>query len=142
MTTEHHLPRRRAYLIGRARPLAIVGRNRENGELLVLLVGGSLGLLTGLLVPYLWLRAAGLIGFPLIAFAIVYAPFRGRTVYRWFEINRTYRRMTRSGRGRWRSGAMEAGTSTDGGAGEDGARRGDGRSGVVRARVGQDEVGE
>ena len=71
MTTEP-LHRRRAYLIGRARPQAIVGRNRENGELLVLLVGGSLGLLTGLLVPYLPLRAAGLIGFPLIAFAIVY----------------------------------------------------------------------
>src|SRR4029453_18783968 len=113
MTTEP-VPRRRASLSGRARPQAIVGRNRENGELLVLLVGGSLGLLTGLLVPYLPLRAAGLIAFPLIALGVVYAPFRAGTFYRWCETSRTYRRMVRSGRPRWRSGAMEAGTGLDG----------------------------
>ncbi len=113
MTTEP-VARRRWYLIGRARPQAIVGRNRENGELLVLLVGGSLGLFCGLVVPYLALRVAGLVGFPLLAFAIVYAPYRGRTFYRWFEINRTYRRMMRSGKARWRSTVMEAGTRMDG----------------------------
>ena len=139
MTTEP-VPRRRAYLIGRARPQAIVGRNRENGELLVLLVGGSLGLLTGLLVPYLPLRAAGLIAFPLIAFAIVYAPFRGRTVYRWFEISRTYRRMVRSGRARWRSGAMEAGTGLDGTEVEVGPPPGVGRIRWLTAPFGTEEL--
>jgi hypothetical protein len=139
MTTEP-LGRRRAYLIGRARPQAIVGRNRENGELAVLLVGGTLGLLCGLTVPYLLLRAIGLVGFPLLAFGIVYAPFRGRTLYRWFEIDRTYRRLVRSGRARWRSSAMEAGTRLDGTEVEVGPPPGVGRIRWLTAPFGTDEL--
>lgn len=139
MTTEP-LPRRRAYLIGRARPQAIVGRNRENGELVVLLVGGTLGLLCGLAMPYLLIRAMGLVGFPLLAFGIVYAPFRGRTLYRWFEIDRTYRRLVRSGRARWRSPAMEAGTRLDGTEVEVGPPPGVGRMRWLTAPFGADEL--
>ena len=88
MTTEP-LARRRQYLLGKARPNAIVGRNRDNGELLLLLIGGALGLFCGLVLPWKWAQAAGLILFPTLAFAIVFAPYRKRTFYKWFEINRS-----------------------------------------------------
>src|SRR5262245_1847208 len=113
MTTEP-LVRRRQYLLGKARPNAIVGRNRDNGELLLLLIGGALGLLCGLVLPWKWAQVLGLVGFPALAFAAVYVPYRKRTFYKWFEINRSYRRLLRGGQARWRSGAMEAGVHLDG----------------------------
>jgi hypothetical protein len=70
----------------------------------------------------------------------VYAPFRGRTVYRWFEISRTYRRMVRSGRARWRSGAMEAGTGLDGTEVEIGPPPGVGRIRWLTAPFGTEEL--
>ncbi|MCI0688616.1 MAG: hypothetical protein L0Y54_15460 [Sporichthyaceae bacterium] len=113
MTTEP-LARRRQYLLGKARPNAIVGRNRDNGELLLLLIGGGLGLLSGLLLPWRTAQAILLFTFPALAFAIVFVPYRRRTFYKWFEINRSYRRLLRGGQARWRSGAMEAGVRIDG----------------------------
>ena len=60
MTTESHVSHavtpRRTYLIGRARPNAIVGRNRESGEIALIIVGAFLGMMCGLLVPVLSLR--------------------------------------------------------------------------------------
>ena len=57
MTTESHLSHpvtpRRTYLIGRARPNAIVGSNRETGEIALIIVGAFLGMMCGLLVPVL-----------------------------------------------------------------------------------------
>ncbi len=106
--------RRRSYLIGKAKPTAIVGRNRETGELAVIVAGCAMGLLCGIVIPFLPLRVAGLVGFPATAFAAIFLPYRGRTCYKWFEISRSYRRMLRSRTGVWRSAAMEAGTRLDG----------------------------
>ncbi|MGW1973795.1 hypothetical protein ACWCOY_36835, partial [Streptomyces tubercidicus] len=103
---------RRTYLIGKARPNAIVGKNRETGEIALIIAGAFLGMMSGLLIPILPLRILGLTGWPLLAFAAVYMPYRRRTFYRWFEINRTYRRTLRSAP-TYRSAALEAGTRLD-----------------------------
>jgi hypothetical protein len=113
MTVEQH-PARRLYLIGKGRPSAIVGRNREPGELAVIVVTCGLGLLAGIVLPGLLLRALALAGMPAVGFGVVFLPYRGRTVYRWFEIDRTYRRLVRSPRARWTSAAPSAGTRLDG----------------------------
>ena len=80
MTTESHLSHtiapRRTYLIGRARPNAIIGRNRETGEIALIVAGAFLGMMCGLLVPTLSLRIVLLMGFPMLALAAVYVPYR------------------------------------------------------------------
>lgn len=114
MTTQSHtIAPRRTYLIGRARPNAIVGKNRETGEIALIIVGAFLGMMSGLLVPYLAARIVLLTGFPLLALAVVYLPYKHRTLYKWFEINRSYKRTLRRGT-TYRSTAMEAGVSADG----------------------------
>ncbi len=120
MTTDSHVAHvthavspRRTYLIGRARPNAIVGRNRESGEITLIIVGAFLGMVCGLVVPVLSLRIVLLTGFPLLALAVVYVPYKRRTFYKWFEINRSYKRSLRQGT-TYRSSVMEAGTHVDG----------------------------
>ncbi|GDY64107.1 hypothetical protein SAV14893_035000 [Streptomyces avermitilis] len=117
MTTESHVSHvvtpRRTYLIGRARPNAIVGRNRESGEIALIIAGAFLGMMCGLLVPVLALRIVLLTGFPMLALAAVYVPYKRRTFYKWFEINRSYKRTLRRGT-TYRSTVMEAGTRLDG----------------------------
>ncbi|MEY7981559.1 hypothetical protein AB8O53_35290, partial [Streptomyces pilosus] len=112
MTTESHLSHpvtpRRTYLIGRARPNAIVGRNRETGEIALIVVGAFLGMMCGLLVPVLSVRIVLLAGLPMIALAAVYVPYKGRTFYKWFEINRSYKRTVRRGT-TYRSGVRGGG---------------------------------
>lgn len=113
MTTESHVSvshpvtPRRTYLIGRARPNAIVGKNRETGEIALIIVGAFLGMMCGLLVPVLSLRIVLLVGFPMVALAAVYVPYKRRTFYKWFEINRSYKRTLRNGT-TYRSNVMEA----------------------------------
>ncbi|MDT0378643.1 SCO6880 family protein [Streptomyces sp. DSM 42041] len=114
MTTSTHLAApRRTYMIGRARPNAIVGKNRETGEIALIVVGAFLGMMSGLLIPVLSARIPALVGFPMLALAAVYVPYRGRTFYRWFEIDRSFRRLLRSG-ATYRSGAAEAGVRLSG----------------------------
>lgn len=114
MTTQSHtIAPRRTYLIGRARPNAIVGKNRETGEIALIIGGAFLGMMSGLIVPVLSLRIVLLMGFPLLALAIVYVPYKHRTFYKWFEINRSFKRSLRRGTA-YRSTAMEAGVSADG----------------------------
>ncbi|KIZ13791.1 SCO6880 family protein [Streptomyces natalensis] len=138
-THSHPIAPRRTYLIGRARPNAIVGKNRETGEIALIIAGAFLGMMCGLLVPVLPLRIATLTGFPLIGLAAVYIPYRGRTFYRWFEINRSYRRTVRSG-AVYRSAAAEAGTRLDGREIEIGPPPGIGRINWLSAPFGPDEI--
>lgn len=133
------LVQRRTYLIGRSRPNAVVGKNREPGEIAVIIAGAFLGMVCGLLIPTLPVRIAGLTGFPLVAFAAVYLPYRHRTFYRWFEISRSYRRLVRRG-GTYRSSAMEAGTRLDGREVEVGPPPGIGRLRWLSAPFGPDEI--
>jgi hypothetical protein len=115
MTTQPVAPRRRTFLIGKAKPTAVIGKNREPGEIFLLVLGGALGMVFGLVAPILPLKIIGLVGFPLLAFAAVFMPYRRRTFYKWFEINRSYKRMLRSSaRNRYRSSTMEAGVKLDG----------------------------
>jgi hypothetical protein len=130
---------RRTYLIGKARPNAIVGKNRETGEIALIIGGAGLGMLCGLLVPILLLRIVGLVGWPTLALAAVYMPYRRRTFYRWFEINRTYRRTLRVSP-TYRSGAQEAGTYLDGREVEVGPPPGIGRISWLAAPFGPDEI--
>ncbi len=140
MTTQSHpIAPRRTYLIGRARPNAIVGNNRETGEIALIIAGAFLGMVCGLLVPVLSLRIATLTGFPLLAIAAVYFPYRGRTFYKWFEINRSYRRTVRQG-ATYRSGTAEAGTRLDGREVEIGPPPGIGRINWLTAPFGPDEI--
>ncbi|MDH6489039.1 hypothetical protein M2157_005038 [Streptomyces sp. SAI-127] len=143
MTTESHVSHtvtpRRTYLIGRARPNAIVGRNRETGEIALIIVGAFLGMMCGLLVPVLSLRIVLLMGFPLVALAAVYVPYKRRTFYKWFEINRSYKRTLRQGT-TYRSSVMEAGTHVDGREVEVGPPPGIGRINWLAAPFGPDEI--
>ncbi|ANH92235.1 MULTISPECIES: SCO6880 family protein [unclassified Streptomyces] len=143
MTTESHVSPavtpRRTYLIGRARPNAIVGRNRETGEISLIIAGAALGMLCGLLVPVLSLRIVLLAGFPLLALAAVYVPYKHRTFYKWFEINRSFKRTVKRG-AVYRSGVMEAGTRSDGREIEIGPPPGIGRITWLAAPFGPDEI--
>lgn len=136
----HAVAPRRTYLIGRARPNAIVGKNRETGEIALIITGAFIGMMCGLLVPVLSLRIVALVGFPTIALAAVYVPYNGRTFYRWFEINRSYRRSVRKGTTAYRSGAAEAGTRFDGREVEVGPPPGIGRINWLAAPFGPDEI--
>lgn len=143
MTTESHVSHpvtpRRTYLIGRARPNAMVGRNRESGEIVLIIAGAFLGMMCGLLVPVLSLRIVLLMGFPLVALAAVYVPYKRRTFYKWFEINRSYKRSLRRGTA-YRSNVMEAGTHLDGREIEIGPPPGIGRISWLAAPFGPDEI--
>ncbi|MGW7007868.1 SCO6880 family protein [Streptomyces sp. NPDC054933] len=138
MTTQP-IAQRRTYLIGKARPNAIVGKNRQTGEIALLVIGAFIGMVWGLAITILPLRIGGLIGFPLLSFAAVFMPYRGRTFYRWFEINRTYRRTLRSSAG-YRSAAPEAGISLDGREVEIGPPPGIGQISWLAAPFGPDEI--
>lgn len=140
MTTQSHpIAPRRTYLIGRARPNAIVGKNRETGEIALIIFGAFLGMMSGLIVPVLSLRIVTLLGFPLLALAAVYVPYKHRTVYKWFEINRSYKRTLRNGT-TYRSSAMESGTAADGREVEVGPPPGIGRINWLAAPFGPDEI--
>ncbi|CAL9477483.1 SCO6880 family protein [Streptomyces sp. enrichment culture] len=140
MTTQSHpITPRRTYLIGRARPNAIIGKNRETGEIALIIAGAFLGMMCGLLVPVLSLRIVLLAGFPMLALAAVYVPYRGRTFYRWYEVNRSYKRVLRQGT-TYRSAAMEAGTRLDGSEIEIGPPPGIGRINWLSAPFGPDEI--
>ncbi|RKN05573.1 SCO6880 family protein [Streptomyces radicis] len=131
--------RRRTYLIGRSRPQALVGRNRETGEIALIVAGAFLGMMSGILIPTLTLRLVGLIGFPFLALAAVYMPYQGRTFYKWFEINRSFRRTHRRG-ATYRSGAAEAGVRLDGTEVEVGSPPGVGGVRWLAAAFGPDEL--
>ncbi|MFD8973057.1 MULTISPECIES: SCO6880 family protein [Streptomyces] len=140
MTTQSQpVAPRRTYLVGRARPNAIVGKNRETGEIALIIVGAFLGMMSGLLVPVLPLRIALLAGLPMVGIAAVYLPYKGRTFYKWFEINRSYKRMLKRGTA-YRSVAAESGTRLDGREVEIGPPPGIGRVGWLAAPFGPDEI--
>ena len=138
-TQSHPIAPRRTYLIGRARPNAIVGKNRETGEIALIIAGAFLGMMCGLLVPMLPLRIASLTGFPMLGLALVYVPYKGRTFYKWFEIRRSFRRTVRRGAA-YRSGAAEAGIRLDGREVEIGPPPGIGRINWLSAPFGPDEI--
>jgi hypothetical protein len=142
MTTASHAApaQRRTYMIGRARPNAMVGKNRETGEIGLIIAGAFLGMMSGLLIPVLSFRIPALIGFPMLALAAIYVPYKGRTFYKWFEISRSYRRMLRSGSTAYRSSAAEAGTRLDGREIEVGPPPGVGRINWLTAPFGPDEL--
>ncbi|NBM17335.1 SCO6880 family protein [Streptomyces sp. GC420] len=143
MTTQSHtmhpVTPRRTYLIGRARPNAIIGKNRETGEIGLIIAGAFLGMMSGLLIPVLAPRILALTGFPMLALAAVYVPYKHRTFYKWFEINRSYKRTLRRG-ATYRSSAVEAGTRLDGREVEVGPPPGIGRINWLSAPFGPDEI--
>ncbi|MGH3309605.1 MAG: SCO6880 family protein, partial [Streptomyces sp.] len=141
MTTPSHLAAapRRTYMIGRARPSAMIGKNRETGEIGLIITGAFLGMMSGLLIPVLSFRIPALLGFPVLALAAIYVPYKGRTFYRWFEINRSFRRILRAG-STYRSGVAEAGVRLDGREVEIGPPPGVGRINWLSAPFGPDEL--
>ena len=112
--TAERFEQRRSFLLGKAKPNAIVGRNRETGELALLVLGGVVAVIVGFIVPSLPLKLLCIIGLPAAAAAIVFVPYRHRTVYRWFEIDRSYRRLRRTGADRYASAVVRAGTGLNG----------------------------
>jgi hypothetical protein len=114
MSATEGYERRRSFLIGKAKANAIVGRNRETGELAILAVGCLLAMVCGFAVPTLPLKILTIIGSPAAAGAIVFAPYRKRTYYKWFEIERSYKRILRSRTAFYTSDTDTAGTALGG----------------------------
>jgi len=114
MSSVEGYERRRSFLIGKAKANAIVGRNRETGELAILAVGCLLAMVCGFAVPTLPLKILTIIGCPAAAGAIVFAPYRKRTYYKWFEIERSYKRILRSRTAFYTSDTDTAGTTLGG----------------------------
>lgn len=112
-------PARRAYRFGNTRSTGLVGR-RDLGEQLVLVAGGAVGLLAAAVIGPVLFRVAALLVAVGTAVAVVFVPYRPRgaarrrTVYRWWEIRRSYRATLRANRASWRSEAREAGIGLDG----------------------------
>ncbi|MDB1090217.1 hypothetical protein PJ985_21935 [Streptomyces sp. ACA25] len=117
----------------------MIGKNRETGEIALIIVGAFFGMMSGLLITSLGLRLVALLGFPLLALATVYVPYRGRTFYKWFEINRSFRRTMRRSP-TYRSDAIEAGIHLDGEEVAVGAPPGVGRISWLAAPFGPDEI--
>lgn len=69
----------------------------------------------------------------------MYVPYKRRTFYKWFEINRSYKRSLRRGT-EYRSHVMEAGTRVDGKEIEIGPPPGIGRISWLAAPFGPDEI--
>ncbi len=114
MSSVEGYERRRSFLIGKAKANAIVGRNRETGELAILAVGCLLAMVCGFAVPTLPPKILTIIGCPAAAGAIVFAPYRKRTYYKWFEIERSYKRILRSRTAFYTSDTDTAGTTLGG----------------------------
>src|SRR5258708_1476183 len=140
-TAQHEPPQyRRAYMLGKAKPTAIVGRNRETGEIGVIVLCCGLSLLSGLFVPTTVLKVVGILAGPALALVVVFMPYQGRTIYKWFEITRSYKRLLKTPAATWRSTAMEAGTRIGGHEVEIGPPPGVGRLRWLKAQFGPDEI--
>ncbi|MEV5434449.1 SCO6880 family protein [Streptomyces sp. NPDC052682] len=104
----------RTFTFPRPRPRGLLGRKLEADEQLILGAGfvGGLGLV--------WVLSSVVL--KLIAFSVIaggcawatLAPYKGRTYLKWFEINRTYKRLLRDGSLLYRSKAPHAGRMGDG----------------------------
>jgi len=104
----------RTFSFPRPRPRGLLGRKLEADEQYIL-CGGFVG---GLVAAYL----TGPILLKVLVFAALagacawatLAPYRGRTYVRWFEINRTYKRLLRNGELLYKSKAPQAGVLSNG----------------------------
>ncbi len=104
----------RSFTFPRPRPRGLLGRRLEADEQLVLGAGFVGGLVVAWILSSILLKVAG---FAVVAGTCAWAtlaPYRGRTYLKWFEINRTYRRLLRDGSVLYRSRATHAGTFADG----------------------------
>lgn len=87
----------RTFSFPRPRPRGLLGRKLEADEQLVLACGFVGGLIVAYVVSSIPFKV---IGFVVVAGACAWAtlaPYKGRTYLRWFEINRTYRKLLRDG---------------------------------------------
>ncbi|UWM49684.1 hypothetical protein N0X72_12040 [Streptomyces carpaticus] len=104
----------RTFVFPRPRPRGLLGRRLEGDEQLVLVTGFTGGLIAAWAVGGTLAKIAV---FTLIAGCCAWgtlAPYRGRTYLKWYEINRTHRRLLRDGSLLYRSRAPEAGRYASG----------------------------
>ena len=104
---------RQRYVLGHTETRSLLGR-REPGEVAVLLGGIGLGVLASLLSGGSVAGFVVLAGSLLAALAVVFLPFRGRSLYRWLPVDLAYLRAGITGQNRYRSTAKEAGVLLDG----------------------------
>ncbi|MEV1008369.1 SCO6880 family protein [Streptomyces sp. NPDC049881] len=104
----------RTFVFPRPRPRGLLGRRLEGDEQLVLAAGFAGGLLVAWTVGGILPRIAA---FGVIAGGCAWstlAPYRGRTYLKWYEVNRTHRRLLRDGSLLYRSRAPQAGRYASG----------------------------
>ena len=104
----------RVFSFPRPRPRGLLGRRFEMDEQLVLLGGIvlSVGLLASL--PGIPLKILGCLSAAGTCIGVTVVPYKGRTILRWYEIRRSYRRLLRDGKLLYRSTAPLAGRRRDG----------------------------
>jgi hypothetical protein len=92
----------------------LFGRGRDSGEIALAVGMAGVGVIWALLAPSILLKGVGLAAAPALGATVVFVPYRGRTFYRWWEIDRSYKRLLRKGHARWRSPAPEMGIKLNG----------------------------
>src|SRR3954454_21902660 len=104
----------RQFVFPRPHVQGLFGRGRDNGEITLVLVFTLIGVGIALLTPSVVVKGIVLAVAPAVGAVLVFMPYRGRTLYRWWEIDRSYKRLLRKGRAKWRSIAPELGVRLTG----------------------------
>ncbi len=102
----------RRYTLGRHEARSLLGR-RERGEVVVLIGGVTLGVVSSIVAGGSPAGFALLTLFLLGAVATVYLPWRGRTLYQWLPVDARFLRQRRAGTASYTSHAREAGVAID-----------------------------
>lgn len=104
----------RTFTFPRPRPRGLVGRKLETYEQAVLALTGALTVILTALLPGVALKLTTLVWLPAAAIWATFAPYRGRTYLRWWEIKRTYRKAMAKRALLYKSPAAQAGTTLGG----------------------------
>lgn len=104
----------RTFVFPRPRPRGLLGRKLDSGEQIVLGAGLILALIMLWLMPGIPLKIIGMVAPAGLCTWATLAPWKGRTYLRWWEINRSHKRLLKDGSLLYRSKAAYAGRYASG----------------------------
>lgn len=99
----------RAFVFPRPRITGLLGRTFDAGELMTAGAFVAVGVIWAIFAPGIVLKVLGALVLFASGIALIAAPYRNRTPYRWVEIMRTFRGLKAEGTALWRNPAPERG---------------------------------